>query len=71
MVMHLCSNSTPKPYYGCSLILSFPPCRKNITNPFSWMRFGLSMLETERGGGHDRGVSASYVSLLPNLFLVR
>jgi hypothetical protein len=72
MVAYLSTNSTRRRYFGSALILTFPPNRKNLNNPFSWMRFGLAMCEFERRGGDERGVSASNAAaLLPPLFWFR
>jgi hypothetical protein len=68
MVAYLTTNKTPRRYFGSALILTFPPRRVNLANPFAWMRFGLAMYQFERGGGHERESSASNVALLPTLF---
>jgi hypothetical protein len=59
MVAYLSTNSTRRRYFGSALILTFPPKRKNLNNPFSWMRFGLSMMLPSVPGAADRESSAS------------
>jgi hypothetical protein len=63
MVAYLNTNKTPRRYFGSALILTFPPRRANLANPFAWMRFGLAMCRTERGGGHERELSARTANL--------
>jgi hypothetical protein len=64
MVAYLSTNSTRRRYFGSALILTFPPKRKNLNNPFSWMRFGLAMSTQSRGGGRERESSASNAAAL-------
>jgi hypothetical protein len=63
MVAYLTTNKTPRRYWGSALVLTFPPRRVNLANPFAWMRFGLAMCRTERGGGHERESSARTANL--------
>jgi hypothetical protein len=64
MVAYLTTNKTPRRYFGSALILTFPPRRVNLANPFAWMRFGLAMVDGGRAGltaereGHRAGGSA-------------
>jgi hypothetical protein len=59
MVAYLSTSSTRRRYFGSALILTFPPKRKNLNNPFSWMRFGLSMCLPSVPGAAERESSAS------------
>jgi hypothetical protein len=59
MVAYLSTNSTRRRYFGSALILTFPPKRVNLANPFAWMRFGLSMCLPSVPGAADRESSAS------------
>jgi hypothetical protein len=70
MVAYLNTNKTPRRYWGSALILTFPPRRANLANPFAWMRFGLAMCRTERGGGHEWESSACHSAAPPYLFTV-
>jgi hypothetical protein len=60
MVTYLCPNhGTRKRYFGSALILTFPPRRANLANPFAWMRFGMAMCLPSVAGAADRESSAS------------